>query len=154
MQRINQRPKSAGPYLTEEELQETLQDAYDLALERAGLEAFEGRYESEELAAMVDQASIIELWLLTPPSPMPDFSLKPGTFLKPFLNRLGTYLLLSAIAFVMLLPLLWLVSTAFKAATEDIFSSRPSSFRLSRPWKILSKFGRPTRLGAICSTVR
>ncbi|WP_316434868.1 MAG: hypothetical protein EDM05_054820 [Leptolyngbya sp. IPPAS B-1204] len=37
MQRINQRPKSAGPYLTEE----ALQDAYDLALERAGLEAFE-----------------------------------------------------------------------------------------------------------------
>ncbi len=38
---------------------------------------------------------------------------------------LSTYLLLLAIAAVMLLPLLWLVSTAFKSAGEDIFQFPP-----------------------------
>ena len=45
--------------------------------------------------------------------------------LKPFWHTLGTYLLLGAIAFIMLLPLLWLVSTAFKSPTEDIFQFPP-----------------------------
>jgi putative chitobiose transport system permease protein len=36
-----------------------------------------------------------------------------------------TYLLLGAIAFLMLLPLLWLVSTAFKSANENIFQFPP-----------------------------
>jgi putative chitobiose transport system permease protein len=36
-----------------------------------------------------------------------------------------TYLVLGAIALVMLLPLLWLVSTAFKSPTEDIFQYPP-----------------------------
>ncbi len=36
-----------------------------------------------------------------------------------------TYLVLGAIALVMLLPLLWLVSTAFKSSTEDIFQYPP-----------------------------
>jgi putative chitobiose transport system permease protein len=35
------------------------------------------------------------------------------------------YLLLGAIALLMLLPLIWLVSTAFKSPTEDIFSFPP-----------------------------
>ncbi|MGK7891004.1 MAG: carbohydrate ABC transporter permease [Leptolyngbyaceae cyanobacterium] len=35
------------------------------------------------------------------------------------------YLVLGAIAFLMLLPLLWLVSTAFKSPTEDIFQFPP-----------------------------
>lgn len=38
---------------------------------------------------------------------------------------LGTYALLSAIALAMLLPLLWLLSTALKAPTEDIFQFPP-----------------------------
>lgn len=38
---------------------------------------------------------------------------------------LSTYLLLLAIATIMLLPLLWLVSTAFKSAGEDIFQFPP-----------------------------
>lgn len=38
------------------------------------------------------------------------------------------YLVLGAIAFLMLLPLLWLVSTAFKAPTEDIFQFPPQFF--------------------------
>jgi putative chitobiose transport system permease protein len=37
----------------------------------------------------------------------------------------STYLLLTLIAVVMLLPLLWLVSTAFKSAGEDIFRFPP-----------------------------
>ena len=37
----------------------------------------------------------------------------------------GTYILLGTIALVMLLPLIWLVSTAFKSATEDIFQFPP-----------------------------
>lgn len=45
--------------------------------------------------------------------------------LRALLRVLGTYLLLSAIAFAMLLPLLWLVSTSFKSPTEDIFQFPP-----------------------------
>ncbi|WP_298615454.1 carbohydrate ABC transporter permease [uncultured Thermosynechococcus sp.] len=41
------------------------------------------------------------------------------------LRRGLTYLLLGAIAIAMLLPLLWLVSTAFKSANEDIFAFPP-----------------------------
>ena len=37
----------------------------------------------------------------------------------------GNYVLLSAIALVMLLPLIWLVSTAFKSPTENIFQIPP-----------------------------
>ncbi|HEY9622583.1 MAG TPA: carbohydrate ABC transporter permease [Crinalium sp.] len=40
-------------------------------------------------------------------------------------NSIWTYLLLGAIALLMLLPLLWLVSTAFKAPTEEIFQFPP-----------------------------
>ena len=40
----------------------------------------------------------------------------------------GTYLLLGAIAIVMLLPLLWLISTAFKSPTEEIFQFPPRFF--------------------------
>ncbi|MBW4656151.1 MAG: carbohydrate ABC transporter permease [Kaiparowitsia implicata GSE-PSE-MK54-09C] len=43
----------------------------------------------------------------------------------PWLKTLGIYLLLGAIALVMLLPLVWLVSTAFKAPTEDLFTFPP-----------------------------
>lgn len=41
------------------------------------------------------------------------------------LQKLGTYLLLSGIAIAMLLPLLWLLSTAFKSSSEDIFQFPP-----------------------------
>ncbi|NJM85338.1 MAG: carbohydrate ABC transporter permease [Leptolyngbyaceae cyanobacterium RM2_2_21] len=44
---------------------------------------------------------------------------------KSFWQRLGTYTVMSAIALVMLLPLLWLVSTAFKSADENIFQFPP-----------------------------
>ncbi|HEY9644550.1 MAG TPA: carbohydrate ABC transporter permease [Coleofasciculaceae cyanobacterium] len=44
---------------------------------------------------------------------------------QTFWKAVGTYLLLGAIALVMLLPLLWLISTAFKSPTEDIFQFPP-----------------------------
>ncbi|HLO85824.1 MAG TPA: DUF29 family protein [Nostocaceae cyanobacterium] len=59
IQRTNQRPKGKGNYLTEDELWETLQDAYESALRKAALEAFEGRYTSDELGEMVNQDEII-----------------------------------------------------------------------------------------------
>jgi putative chitobiose transport system permease protein len=43
----------------------------------------------------------------------------------PLAKSVGTYALLSAIALAMLLPLLWLLSTALKAPTEDIFQFPP-----------------------------
>ncbi len=64
------------------------------------------------------------------------FSSKPAASVSPWqrLRRLlqsspvrtiATYLLLGLIALVMLLPLIWLVSTAFKSPTEDIFQFPP-----------------------------
>jgi putative chitobiose transport system permease protein len=44
------------------------------------------------------------------------------------LKTVALYALLGAIALVMLLPLIWLVSTAFKAPTENIFEFPPRFF--------------------------
>ena len=44
---------------------------------------------------------------------------------KNRLTIIATYLLLSGIAVLMLFPLLWLIGTAFKSPTEDIFSFPP-----------------------------
>jgi len=41
------------------------------------------------------------------------------------LGRMGTYLVLGAIALVMLVPMLWLLSTALKSPTENIFEFPP-----------------------------
>jgi putative chitobiose transport system permease protein len=49
----------------------------------------------------------------------------PANRQKHTLNKLGLYLLLSAIAVAMLFPLLWLFSTSLKSPTEDIFSFPP-----------------------------
>lgn len=57
--KINKRRKSGGVYLNPTELQEILEQGYQVALKRAALEAFEGRYETEELAAMVNEEEII-----------------------------------------------------------------------------------------------
>jgi hypothetical protein len=60
IQRSNKRRKAKGNYLTSEELQETLIDAYKSALDGAALEAFEGRYEAEEIDQMVEKNTIID----------------------------------------------------------------------------------------------
>jgi hypothetical protein len=60
IQRTNKRHKAKGTYLTEEELEETLQDAYESALRNAALEAFEGIYEAEQLGSMVNREETIK----------------------------------------------------------------------------------------------
>jgi hypothetical protein len=60
IQRINQRRKAKGNYCEPVELRETIADAYDIALDLAAAEAFEGKYESVELGAMVDREMIID----------------------------------------------------------------------------------------------
>lgn len=59
IQRTNQRPKGKGSYLQEDELLETLQDAYESALRKAALEAFEGSYTADELGDLVNQDAVI-----------------------------------------------------------------------------------------------
>lgn len=59
IQRSNKRRKASGTYLTQAEIRETLEDAYESALKQAALEAFEGRYETEAIANMVDREAII-----------------------------------------------------------------------------------------------
>ncbi len=44
---------------------------------------------------------------------------------KSLVKIWGTYLLLIAIALIMLFPLLWLIGTAFKSLSEDIFTFPP-----------------------------
>lgn len=51
--KINKRRKAGGYFLSEAELLDVLEDGYSVALKKAAIEAFEGRYETEELAAMV-----------------------------------------------------------------------------------------------------
>lgn len=53
--KINKRRKSGGFYLNQAELIDILEQGYQVALKRAALEAFEGRYEAQELAAIVNQ---------------------------------------------------------------------------------------------------
>jgi hypothetical protein len=60
IQRSNKRRKAKDNYLTSEEVQETLIDAYQSALDGAALETFEGRYEAEELDRMVKKNTIID----------------------------------------------------------------------------------------------
>jgi hypothetical protein len=59
IQRSNSREKVKGTYMSETELAATLEDAYDLALEKAAIEAFEGQYEAEELNQLVERQEII-----------------------------------------------------------------------------------------------
>ncbi len=70
IKRINQRPKAKGTYVSQDELEETIADAYIDALKRAALEAFEGQYSEQALGEMVDQAAIEaqSLALITAPS--------------------------------------------------------------------------------------
>jgi putative chitobiose transport system permease protein len=67
-------------------------------------------------------------------TPSPQIQLRWSTLVR--------YFVLGAIALVMLLPLIWLVSTAFKSPTEDIFSfppqfipAQPTFQNFVRVWK-------------------
>ena len=48
---------------------------------------------------------------------------------------IGTYLMLSAIALVMLFPLLWLIGTSLKSPSEDIFAFPPQIFPSQPTWQ-------------------
>lgn len=49
-------------------------------------------------------------------------------------KTIGIYLLLIGVAILMLFPLLWLIGTAFKSPTEDIFSFPPQLFPAHPTW--------------------
>ena len=59
IQRQNKRRKAAGYYLSDEELTDTLNDAYLNALDAASLEVESGRYQSEQLEAIIDKNKLI-----------------------------------------------------------------------------------------------
>ncbi|MEQ9353719.1 carbohydrate ABC transporter permease [Coleofasciculus chthonoplastes] len=61
---------------------------------------------------------------------------------KQIWQRIWTYILLSAIALVMLFPLFWLISTSLKSSTENIFAfppqllpSQPTIENYSKVWQ-------------------
>jgi hypothetical protein len=57
--RINKRQKAGGYYLQLEEVRTLLAEAYQSALERASLEAFEGMYDEKMLALKTDQNKVL-----------------------------------------------------------------------------------------------
>lgn len=60
IQRKNKRRKASGYYLNDEELRETLNDAYLNALDEASLEIDEGHYEPEEIELKINKQKILE----------------------------------------------------------------------------------------------
>ena len=60
IQKTNRRRKAGESYLTIEELQEAIEDAYRVALSSAAAEAFGGSYSVTQLSAMIDLTAIIE----------------------------------------------------------------------------------------------
>jgi hypothetical protein len=64
IKRINKRRKSGGYYANEDELQEILNDAFDTAIKKAAIEAFEGQYTEKELLLRIKPEEIKEQALL------------------------------------------------------------------------------------------
>ena len=58
IQYLNQRPKGKGVYLTNEELKEVAESAWNSAVVKASLEAMEGIYDARAIAAMVDKDEV------------------------------------------------------------------------------------------------
>ncbi len=59
IQRTNKRRKAGGNYLSDREIIEILEDAYDRAIDNARLEAFGGAYNAIALGKMVSQTEIL-----------------------------------------------------------------------------------------------
>jgi len=59
IRRVNKRRKSGGYYATDAELKETLADAFDTAIKKAALEAFEGQYTETEIGEKIDRNTIL-----------------------------------------------------------------------------------------------
>ena len=60
VQRSNKRRKAGGNYLSDRELNDILDEAYDRALDNARLEAFGGAYDAIALGKMVDRVEVLE----------------------------------------------------------------------------------------------
>ncbi len=60
IERANKRRSSGGYYASETDIREILASVYPTALDRASLEVYEGRYDTSELAQMVDRDDIIK----------------------------------------------------------------------------------------------
>lgn len=60
IERINKRRKAGGYYLNSQELEETLREAFQRALDNAALEAFGGIYDASTLKIMIDQDLILK----------------------------------------------------------------------------------------------
>jgi hypothetical protein len=60
IQRTTTRRKAGSVYLKRDELLEELEDVYDLALERAALEAFGGIYEAADIASRLSRQEVLE----------------------------------------------------------------------------------------------
>lgn len=58
IKKINKRQKSGGFYASKEELEEILTDAFDTAIKKSALEAFEGIYSDDELKQMIDEEEL------------------------------------------------------------------------------------------------
>ena len=58
IKRTNKRRKSGGYYANEDELKEILNDAFDTAIKKAALEAFEGQYKEDELILKIKPEEI------------------------------------------------------------------------------------------------
>ena len=54
IKRVNKRRKAGGYYADEEELKEILNDAFETAIRKAALEAFEGQYTDQQLRMKID----------------------------------------------------------------------------------------------------
>jgi len=63
IKRTNKRRKSGGYYASADELIETIEEAFEAAIDRAALEAFEGRHDTNELKQMIDVAIVKEVAL-------------------------------------------------------------------------------------------
>lgn len=60
IQRKNKRRKAGGYYLSLEELQLALEEAYPSAIDAAAVEVEEGRYQPDELEARIDRAALLK----------------------------------------------------------------------------------------------
>ena len=58
IKRVNKRKKTGGAYASEEDLKEILTEAFDTALKKAALEAFEGIYTDKELKEKIEEDKI------------------------------------------------------------------------------------------------
>ena len=60
IKKTNKRYKAKGVYANKETIKNVLEDAFPIAVIKASLEAFEGKYSENELEALIDKKAVIE----------------------------------------------------------------------------------------------